>query len=65
MSEHVFPFLRNLGGGVFTRVDTLPFTTAVGPYTTPSWSDFDGDGDLDGMYYAVVHKCPDIAPGAR
>ena len=40
-------FLRNLGSGVFTRVDTLPFTTAVGPYTTPSWSDFDGDGDLD------------------
>ena len=39
--------LHNEGGLVFTRVDTSTIATVKGPYTVPSWNDFDDDGDLD------------------
>jgi enediyne biosynthesis protein E4 len=40
-------FLHNLGGNLFVRVDSLDFVHNVGPYTVPTWSDFDDDGDPD------------------
>jgi len=39
-------FLNN-GDGLYTRIDTGVVVTGTAPYTIPSWSDFDQDGDLD------------------
>lgn len=39
--------LRNLGSGLFVRDTTTDVTVGPAPYTVPSWSDFDLDGDLD------------------
>ena len=41
----------------------VDFTLPVGQPAAVGWQILPGDGDLDGMYYAVVHKRPDIAPG--
>ncbi|NOT35112.1 MAG: T9SS type A sorting domain-containing protein [Candidatus Eisenbacteria bacterium] len=38
---------RNLGGGAFALVDTAAMTLAPAPYTIPTWSDYDHDGDPD------------------
>lgn len=34
-------------GGVFAAVDSTPVTQGLAPYTVPSWSDYDLDGDPD------------------
>lgn len=39
--------LHNEGGLTFTRIDTSTVATATGPYTIPSWNDWDDDGDAD------------------
>lgn len=41
-------FLNN-GNGSFTKIDSgaTPVTSGQAPYTVPSWSDYDLDGDLD------------------
>jgi hypothetical protein len=38
---------RNNGDGTFTRIDTTVITMGIAPYTVPSWSDYDNDGDID------------------
>ena len=38
---------HNEGGGVLTRDLATDVTVGTAPYTVPSWSDFDLDGDLD------------------
>ena len=58
VAVHAFGFLgtpasrnwmfRNNGDGSFAQLSNSPIvTTGVGPYTVPSWSDFDQDGDID------------------
>ena len=42
--NHLF---RNEGDGTFSRVTDGPVVTGLDPYTIPSWSDYDLDGDLD------------------
>jgi hypothetical protein len=39
--------LHNDGGISFTRVDTSIVMTGLAPYTVPTWSDYDLDGDID------------------
>jgi 16S rRNA (cytosine967-C5)-methyltransferase len=52
-------------------LDTQPdaqavaFTLPVGQPAAVGWQILPGDGDLDGMYYAVVHKRPGVATGTR
>ncbi|NIT60156.1 MAG: hypothetical protein GWN00_29260, partial [Aliifodinibius sp.] len=45
-SNHLF---MNTGEGSFTKIDSgaTPITSGEAPYTIPSWSDYDLDGDLD------------------
>lgn len=45
-SNHLF---LNNGDGSFTKIDSgaTPITSGQAPYTVPSWSDYDLDGDLD------------------
>lgn len=38
---------HNEGDGTFTLVDDTPITQDTSLYTTPTWADFDDDGDLD------------------
>lgn len=38
---------RNNGNGTFARIDSTVITMGLGPYTVPSWSDYDNDGDID------------------
>ncbi|MDX1940643.1 MAG: FG-GAP-like repeat-containing protein [Saprospiraceae bacterium] len=38
---------RNKGDGTFERITSTPITIGLAPYTVPSWSDYDQDGDLD------------------
>ena len=38
------------------EAQALPFTLPVGQATAIGWQILPGDGDLDGMYYAVVQK---------
>lgn len=38
---------HNLGNGTFERLDTSVISSQSAPYTVPSWSDYDLDGDLD------------------
>ena len=38
---------RNKGDGTFERVTSTPITVGLAPYTIPSWSDYDQDGDPD------------------
>ncbi len=42
--NHLF---RNEGAGAFARISDGPIVTGFDPYTVPSWSDYDLDGDLD------------------
>jgi 16S rRNA (cytosine967-C5)-methyltransferase len=39
------------------------FTLPVGQPAAVGWQILPGDGDLDGMYYAVVHKRASVTPG--
>jgi len=43
-TNHLF---RGTGGGALERVAEGPVVTGTAPYTVPSWSDYDLDGDLD------------------
>ncbi len=45
-SNHLF---LNNGDGTFTKIDSgaTPVTSGLAPYTCPSWSDYDNDGDID------------------
>jgi hypothetical protein len=45
-SNHLF---MNKGDGTFSKIDSgaTPITSGQAPYTVPSWSDYDLDGDLD------------------
>lgn len=43
-SNHLF---RNNRDGTFTRVSDGPVTAGLAPYTVPTFSDYDLDGDLD------------------
>jgi hypothetical protein len=45
--NHPSRFYENNGNDTFTRIDTTLFTTQLAPYTIPSWSDYDLDGDID------------------
>lgn len=38
---------HNNGDGTFTRIDTTQITATNGPYTVPTWNDYDLDGDID------------------
>ena len=38
---------RNQGDGTFARITNTPVTTNLAPFTVPSWSDYDLDGDVD------------------
>lgn len=38
---------RNKGDGTFERIINSPVVTGFAPYTVPTWSDFDQDGDQD------------------
>ncbi len=38
---------HNEGNGAFTRITDTPITMGLAPYTVPSWSDYDLDGDPD------------------
>lgn len=38
---------HNNGDGTFAKVDTTPITSQTAPFTVPSWSDYDLDGDID------------------
>ncbi len=43
----------------------LAFTLPVGRLAAIGWQVLPGDGDLDGMYYAVVQKLPGVPTGAH
>jgi FG-GAP-like repeat/ASPIC and UnbV/Secretion system C-terminal sorting domain len=45
--NHPSRFFKNNSDGTFTKIDTTLFTTQVAPYTIPTWSDYDQDGDID------------------
>jgi len=45
--NHSSRFFENNGDGTFKRIDTTLFTTQTAPYTVPTWSDYDLDGDID------------------
>ncbi len=45
--NHSSRFFENNGDGTFKRIDTTLFTTETAPYTIPTWSDYDLDGDID------------------
>ncbi len=38
---------HNNGDGTFARVDTSIVAQGLAPYTIPTWSDYDQDGDID------------------
>jgi len=38
---------KNNQDGTFTNIQSTPITMGLAPYTVPSWSDFDLDGDMD------------------
>ena len=38
---------HNNGDGTFTRIDTTVITDTTGPFTVPTWYDYDLDGDID------------------
>ncbi len=45
--NHTNRLLRNNGAGTFTRIDTSAIAAELGPFTVPSWADYDDDGDMD------------------
>ncbi len=45
--SHPNRFFQNNGDGTFARIDTGAVVTGLSPYTVPSWSDYDHDGDVD------------------
>ena len=45
--NHSNRFYRNNGDGTFGRLDVHGLTDTLGPFTIPTWSDYDQDGDVD------------------
>lgn len=45
--HHPSRLLINNGNGTFTNIDTVHFTMTLAPYTIPTWTDYDMDGDMD------------------
>lgn len=45
--NHPSRFFHNNGDGSFTKIDTVHFTETLAPYTVPTFSDYDMDGDMD------------------
>lgn len=45
--NHPNRFYHNNGDGTFTNIDTSVMTSVIGPFTVPSWTDYDKDGDMD------------------
>lgn len=45
--NHPSRLLMNNGNGTFTKIDTVLFTTTLAPYTIPTFTDYDMDGDAD------------------
>lgn len=40
-------FLVNNGDGTFEKIDSVLIAQGTAPYTVPTWSDYDFDGDID------------------
>jgi hypothetical protein len=45
--NHPNRFYYNNGDGTFTNIDTSIMTSLNAPFTVPSWTDYDKDGDMD------------------
>lgn len=45
--DHGNLLFHNEGNGKFTKISNTPITSGIGPYTVPSWYDYDQDGDID------------------
>ncbi|MEO8209602.1 MAG: CRTAC1 family protein, partial [bacterium] len=45
--NHPNRLYHNSGDGTFTRVNVAGLTDTLGPFTVPTWSDYDQDGDID------------------
>ncbi len=45
--NHPARFFHNNGDGSFTKIDTTHFAETLAPYTVPTFSDYDMDGDMD------------------
>ncbi|MBS1518813.1 MAG: VCBS repeat-containing protein [Bacteroidetes bacterium] len=44
---HPNRFYKNNGDGSFTRMNIAGLTDTLAPFTIPTWSDYDQDGDMD------------------
>ncbi len=44
---HPTRFFHNNGDGTFTKIDSTHFALTLAPYTVPTFSDYDMDGDMD------------------
>lgn len=45
--NHSNRFYHNNGDGTFNRLSVHGLTDTLGPFTIPTWSDYDQDGDVD------------------
>jgi len=45
--NHSNRLFHNNGNGTFTSLDTSVVAKGLAPYTIPTWSDYDNDGDMD------------------
>lgn len=45
--NHPTRFFHNNGDGTFTKIDSTHFALTLAPYTVPTFSDYDMDGDMD------------------
>jgi hypothetical protein len=52
---------RNRGDGTFARITDSPVVMGLGPFTVPTWSDFDQDGDQD-LFIASGPSNGTVAP---
>jgi hypothetical protein len=60
---HENRFFHNNGDGTFSRIDTSVVEEGTAPYTVPTWSDYDLDGDVDlfiGSGPATGQTAPDF-----
>jgi len=52
------PIFRNNGNGTFTRTDTGAIAAVEEMFMSPSWADFDNDGDLDVFWATCFFDLP-------